>query len=153
MDTNDLKIIKHLMTSARATWAELGTMLGLSAPAAADRVHRLEETGVIKGYAAVIAPPAVGCNLTALVAVTLARPRHRPAFLRLVDETPEIQECHHVAGEEDYILKVRCAGTEDLEQLVSNDIKSLPGIAKTRTTIILSTVKETVALPIKNSAR
>lgn len=151
MDDNDLKIIKQLMLNARTTWAELGTLLGLSAPAAADRVHRLEGAGVIKGYAALIKPEAVGCGLTALVSVTLERPQHRPAFLRLVDETPEIQECHHVAGEEDYILKLRCAGTHDLERLVSNDIKSLPGVVKTRTTIILSTVKETTAMPIKIS--
>ncbi|NJL91783.1 MAG: Lrp/AsnC family transcriptional regulator [Coleofasciculaceae cyanobacterium SM2_1_6] len=61
---------------------------------------------------------------------------------------PEIQECHHVTGDDDYLLKVRCANTRSLEALISNQIKGLPGILRTRTTLALSTVKETPALPI-----
>jgi len=64
-----------------------------------------------------------------------------------VQHRREIQECHHIAGDEDYVLKVRCKGTRDLERLVSEEIKSIPGI-KTRTTVIMSTVKETPILPI-----
>ncbi len=148
MDTNDLKVIKRLMEQARATWAELGTMLGLSAPAAADRVRKLEETGVIKGYSALIDPDAIGCGLAAFIAVTLERPEQKHDFLNMVNNLPEILECHHVAGAEDYALKIRCSGTRDLERLISEKIKSLPG-TKTRTTVILSTVKETPVLPLK----
>lgn len=148
MDTNDLKIIQQLMEHARSTWAELGALIGLSGPAAADRVRKLEENGIIKGYSAVIEPEAIGCSLAAFIAIVLEQPEKRKQFLNLVNSLPEIQECHHMAGAEDFILKVRCANTRDLERLISDELKSIAGV-RTRTTIILSTVKETTILPIK----
>lgn len=148
IDSNDSKAIARLMANARATWAELGALLGLSAPAAADRVRRLEERGVIRGYAALVDPDAIGCGLAAMVAITLERPEHRGPFLAKVAATPEILECHHTAGDEDYLLKIRCTGTRSLEKLISDELKALPGIVRTRTTVILSTVKETPVLPI-----
>jgi Lrp/AsnC family leucine-responsive transcriptional regulator len=147
MDNYDLKVIQRLMEQARSTWAELGTLLGLSAPATAERVHKLEEAGVIRGYSALIDPDAIGCGLAALISVIVEYPEQRTNLLRKVDELAEILECHHVAGDVDYILKVRCAGTKDLERLISKEIKSFPGI-KTRTMVILSTLKETPILPI-----
>jgi Lrp/AsnC family leucine-responsive transcriptional regulator len=149
VDSLDLKIIKQLMERARTTWAELGALLGLSAPGAADRVRKLEERGVIKGYCALVDPEAIGYGLAAFIAVFLEKPEHRKGFLEIVQHKTEIQECHHIAGDEDYILKVRCSGTHDLERLVSEELKSIPGVVKTRTTIILSTVKETPVLPIR----
>lgn len=152
MNNNDMKIIERLMTHGRTTWAELGALLGLSAPAAADRVHRLEENGVIKGYSALINPEEIGCGLAAIIAITLERSEVKPDFIHLMMSLAEVLECHHIAGAEDYIIKVRCSGTRDLERLISEEIKSLPGV-KTRTTVILSTVKETPILPIKTEGR
>ncbi len=152
-DELDLKIIRQLMANARTTWAELGSILGLTAPAAADRVRRLEERGAIKGYSALIDPEYAGCDLAAFISVTLERPEHRAPFLEKVRQLPEIQECHHVAGDEDYILKVRCKKMRELELLISERLKSLPGVVKTRTTIILSTVKETPVLPAGEAGR
>jgi Lrp/AsnC family leucine-responsive transcriptional regulator len=149
MNETDSKVIEHLMRDGRMTWAELASILALSAPAAADRVHRLEQRGVIRGYAALIEPEAIGCALTAFIAVTLERPTHRRGFLQRVQELPEIQECHHIAGEDDYLLKVRCASPRELERIVSEEIKGMDGIARTRTTIVLSTSKETPVLPLK----
>lgn len=148
MNNNDLKVIKQLMMKSRSTWAELGMLLGLSAPAAAERVHKLEEAGIIKGYSALIDPESIGYGLAALIAVIIELPEQRAPFLRKVAELSEILECHHVAGDVDYILKVRCTGTRDLERLVSDEIKAFPGI-KTRTTVVLSTIKETPILPLK----
>jgi len=70
-----------------------------------------------------------------------------------VQELPEVQECHHIAGEDDYLLKVRCASARDLERIVSEEIKGVDGIARTRTTIVLSTSKETPVLPLKPVSR
>ncbi len=148
LDANDSKIIAALMANARATWAELGVLLGLSAPAAAERVRKLEERHVVRGYAALVDPDAVGCGFAAFVAVTLERPEHRAPFLAKVAALPEILECHHAAGDDDYILKIRCAGPRHLERLVSDELKALPGLVRTRTTVILSTVKETPVLPL-----
>ena len=136
------------MTNGRMTWAELASCLGLSSPATAERVHRLEEQGVIKGFTALVDPEAVGCGLTAFVAVTLERPEHRHPFLQKMVALQEVQECHHVTGEDDYWLKVRCKGTRDLERVVSDTVKSIPGVARTRTTIVMSTPKETPSPPL-----
>ena len=148
LNSIDSKLIQHLMSNARATWSELGTLLKLSAPAAADRVRRLEEKGVIKGYFAAVDPESAGCGMAALISISLSTSDARAHFLSSIQGFPEVLECHHVAGDEDYILKVRCRTTRDLERLISHDLKSIPGVSRTRTTVILSTIKETSILPI-----
>lgn len=148
MDSNDIKAISILMKNGRITWAELGGYLGLSSPATAERVRRLEEQGTIKGFTALIDPEAVGCDLTAFIAITLEHPEHRDHFLTNVEKMKEVQECHHITGDDDFLLKVRCKGTRDLERVISDQIKSIPGVTRTRTTIVLNTYKETPMLPI-----
>lgn len=148
MDTLDKKALALLMRHGRATWAELGETLGLSAPSAADRVRKLEEAKVITGYAAVLDATAVGYPLTAFIFVTLASQRNRSAFLRAIAKMPQVTECHHVAGDDDYLLKARCRTTADLDDLLAKQLKEKLGIARTRTTIVLATAKETVQIPI-----
>jgi Lrp/AsnC family leucine-responsive transcriptional regulator len=144
----DTKTLKLLMRSGRATWAELGQLLGLSAPSAADRVRKLEQRGVIRGYAALVDPASVGHPLTAYISVSLASHRNRAAFLRAIDKMDQVAECHHLAGDDDYLLKVRCRGTQDLDHLLAKELKDKLGVARTRTTIVLSTAKESVLVPI-----
>lgn len=144
----DSKAVRLLMNQGRATWTELAQHLGLSAPAAADRVRRLEERGVIRGYAALIDPEAAGYPLAAFVTVVLDRPDRRAAFLKRVAALAEVLECHHVAGDDDYLLKVRCRNTADLDRLLVESLKSIPGVVRTRTAIVLSTAKETVRVPL-----
>jgi Lrp/AsnC family transcriptional regulator, leucine-responsive regulatory protein len=144
----DRKAIARLQTDGRESWTRLAQLLGVTGPAAAERVRRLEERGVIRGYAALLDPKSVGARLTAFVAVTLEHPKHRRAFLERVDALPEVQECHHVAGDDDYLLKVRCRGPRDLDRVISDELKSVPEIGRTRTTIVLSTTKETPMLPL-----
>ncbi|MEA5498879.1 Lrp/AsnC family transcriptional regulator [Limnoraphis robusta] len=148
MDAIDNKVIQHLMVQGRITWSELATLLGLSAPATAERVRRLEERGIIQGYNARINPEAVGCELMAFIAVTLQQPQYRDAFLQRIQEISEVMECHHVTGDDDYLLKVRCQNTRHLERIVSEQIKGISGILRTRTTVVLSTSKETSAIPL-----
>jgi Lrp/AsnC family transcriptional regulator, leucine-responsive regulatory protein len=147
-DALDSKIVKSLMDNGRMTFAELAGQLGLSAPAAAERVRRLEERGTIRGYAALVDPEQVGCGVTAFVAVALDRPEHRAPFADAIMAKAEIQECHHVAGDFDFLLKVRCGTLRDLERLVGEAIKGIAGVVRTRTTIALSAVKETPVLPL-----
>lgn len=153
MDSLDYKIISAIMNNGRITWSELAGLLGLSSPAAADRVRRLEEQGIITGYTALIDAESAGYGLSALIAVSLERPEHRQGFIDLIMKLPEIQECHHTAGDDDYILKLRCRGTRDLDRIISEEIKGLPGIVRTRTTIILGTVKETPNIPLPPAER
>jgi Lrp/AsnC family leucine-responsive transcriptional regulator len=148
----DLKAAAHLQTAGRESWTRLAELLGVTGPAAADRVRRLEERGVIRGYAALLDPEAVGARLTAFVAVTLEHPKHRRAFLKRVEALAEVQECHHVAGDDDYLLKVRCSGTGHLDRVLSEELKGVPGVLRTRTTIVLGTLKETTVLPLPEDA-
>ena len=144
----DVKALRALMHNGRATWAELGQLLGLSAPSAAGRVRKLEQRGVIRGYAALVDPASVGHPLTAYISVSLASHRNRAAFLRAIDKMDHVAECHHVAGDHDYLLKVRCRRTQDLDDLLAKELKDKLGVAHTRTTIVLSTAKESVRVPI-----
>ncbi|MGC4377648.1 Lrp/AsnC family transcriptional regulator [Fictibacillus sp. Mic-4] len=148
MDSLDIKIIELLMSNGRATWADLAGNLGMSAPAIADRVRRLEEKGVIKGYTAIVDPESVGYEMTAFIFLSIDKVEHRELFLARVSELPEVQECHHVAGEEDYLLKVRCQGTKDLDRIISQELRKLPGVFKTRTTIVLNTYKDDQVIPL-----
>jgi Lrp/AsnC family leucine-responsive transcriptional regulator len=148
MDVIDMKAVARLQVAGRESWATLGVALGMTGPAAAERVRRLEADGVIRGYAALVDPPLVGAGLTAFVAVTLERPGSRAAFLRRVARLAEVQECHHVAGDYDYLLKVRCGGTADLDRLLTDELKGVPGVVNTRTTVVLRTLKESVIVPL-----
>jgi Lrp/AsnC family leucine-responsive transcriptional regulator len=148
LDTLDRKALHLLMRQGRATWAELGQTLGLSAPSAADRVRKLEEAKVITGYAALLDPTSVGYPLTAFIFVTLGNSRNRAVFLRAIAKMEQVSECHHIAGDDDYLLKVRCRTTADLDHLLAKELKDKLGIARTRTTIVLATAKESIQIPI-----
>ena len=144
--------MQRLSKDARESWADLGAALGLSAPAAAERVRRLQERGIIRGFTAVVDPEAAGFPVLAFVAVTLDRQDVRAAFLEAIRRHELIQECHHVAGDDDFLLKVRARGMRDLERLLAEELKGRLGVARTRTTIVLGTAKETTSLPIAPSA-
>lgn len=144
----DKKAIDLLLRRGRATWAELGRVLKLSAPAAAERVRRLERKGVIRAYSAVVNAEALGYPVLAFVLVTLGTQRKRVAFVKAIGQMGEVSECHHVAGDGDYLLKVRCRSTAHLDQLLVRELKGRLGAAQTRTTIVLSTLKETTTLPL-----
>ncbi|MGD1855844.1 MAG: Lrp/AsnC family transcriptional regulator [Leptolyngbyaceae cyanobacterium] len=148
MDDLDSKILDALMTDGRVTWSDLATRFGVSSPAISDRVRRLEKRGVIQGYRVVVDPVQLGYDITAFVAVVLEHPRYRQGFLDYVGSHSAIQECHHIAGDGDYLLKLRCGRMADLERILSEEIKGLPGILQTKTSIALSTVKETTALGV-----
>lgn len=151
LDSVDSKAMERLARDGRESWADLGAALGLSAPAAAERVRRLQERGILRGFTAVADPEAAGFPVLAFVAVTLARQEVRAAFLEAVRRHELIQECHHVAGDDDFLLKVRARGMRDLEHLLSEELKGRLGVARTRTTIVLGTAKETTALPVAAS--
>lgn len=142
MDALDYKVLERLCEEGRITWAELASVLKLSAASTGERVKRLEEKGVIKGYRAVLDYEALGYGITAFISVSLAHPRDREALLHWIRRASEVEECHHLAGEDDYVLKVRVKNMRRLEEMVSEEIKSLGGILRTKTQIALSTVKE-----------
>lgn len=143
LDTLDYKIIEQLAVRGRLTWAELANKLNLSAPSIADRVKKLEERGLIIGYSAKLDYQALGYTVTAFVAVILSHPKYIENFISRINEISEVEECHHTAGEDDYLLKIRCKNTQQLDAFLNNKLKLIKGVSRTRTTIVLSSTKET----------
>lgn len=148
MDETDLKIIQLLSDQGRITWAELASFLDLSRPATADRVKKLEDKGIIKGYAALIDSVSVGIDVLAFIFVTVTTSKKHDEFLKLANTLEEVQECHHISGDEDFILKVRCRSINDLDILIRKKLKNNDAVHKTRTNIILCSEKETSRLPL-----
>jgi Lrp/AsnC family leucine-responsive transcriptional regulator len=137
VDDRDLEIIGALQEDARATYADVGRRVGLAASSVHDRVRRLEQRGAILGYRAVVDPEALGLFVTALVAVTPLDPTQPDDLPDRVRDFPEVEDCFSVAGEANYILKVRTRTTGHLEELIRRLREK--GEVQTRTTIVLST--------------
>ncbi|WP_294739442.1 Lrp/AsnC family transcriptional regulator [uncultured Exiguobacterium sp.] len=148
IDSYDLKIIDLLRQDARMKWSTLAQHIGLSAPAVAERVIRLQEQGIIRQLTTVLDPSSFDYRLAAFVAVSLERPEHRAPFLERIQQLEHVLECHHVAGDDDYLLKIRCRDTEQLDEIITYQIKGLPGISRTKTTIIMRTEKESLHFPL-----
>lgn len=140
MDGIDAKIIKLLQGNARITASEIASAVSLSVPAVSERLKKLEISGIIKQYTTIINPEKLDKTLMALVFITLERPRFSDKFTEFVRERNEILECHYLAGDFDYALKVVTENTSTLQELL-NYIKSVQGVQKTRTIVILSTAK------------
>jgi Lrp/AsnC family leucine-responsive transcriptional regulator len=137
MEDIDRQIVELLCTDGRMSFTDLGKSTGLSTSAAQQRVRRLEQRGVLRGYAAVVDPEAIGLPLTAFISI-------KPIDAAAPDDAPEaladigaIEACHSVAGDESYILKVRVATPGALETLLG-EIRSKASVS-TRTTVVLST--------------
>jgi Lrp/AsnC family transcriptional regulator, leucine-responsive regulatory protein len=136
LNDTDIAIIGVLQQEGRATFAQIAQTVGLSPAAVHERVKKLEARGVITGYRAVVDPEKVGAGVTAFVLVTQsARPRGlETAFARW----PWVEECHHIAGEESLLLKVRAESTRALEHLIW-EIRALDSVERTKTVIVLAT--------------
>jgi Lrp/AsnC family leucine-responsive transcriptional regulator len=144
LDRIGRKILAALQANARTPIRRIGEMVGLSAPAVAERVKKLEETGIIKGYHARIDPAAVGLPVSAFIHLTTDA-RHYPAVKTLAAGMRQISACHHISGEASFILHVRVDDVSDLEAVVAR----LSPFGQTRTAIVLSTpVDKTAMLPL-----
>lgn len=140
MDSNDIKILKLLQKNARITASEIGCEINLSVPAVSERLKKLESSGIIKQYTAIIEPGHLKKELSAFMFISLERPRFNEKFTEFVNGEEEILECHYLAGDFDYVLKIVTESTFTLEKLL-NRIKSVQGVQKTRTIVVLSTTK------------
>jgi Lrp/AsnC family transcriptional regulator, leucine-responsive regulatory protein len=137
LDTQDLVILQALQEDARGTFADIGRRAGLSTSSVHERVKKLEQAGVIRGYRAVVDPEALGLFVTALVSVTPLDPTAPDDLPERVRELSEIEACHSVAGQESYVLKVRVRTTGDLEDFLQRLREKAQ--VQTRTTVVLST--------------
>lgn len=136
LDERDLAIVAVLQEDARATYADVGARVGLSASAVHDRVRKLERRGVVRGYRAVVDPEAIGLFVTALIEASPLDPQQPDDLPERVRAFPEVEDCLSVAGEANYVLKVRTRTTGELEELIRR-LREQGGVT-TKTTIALS---------------
>ena len=148
MDSIDCALLALVQADGRRPYAELAAEVGLSVSAVNERLRRLRAQGVVREVVALLAPNAVGLSLLAFVHVLHDRPEHEAAFRAGVTAMLEVLECHHVTGEWSYLLKVRTRDTGHLEDVLTTGIKTLPGVVRTQTLIVLSSPKETTALDV-----
>ena len=142
MDAIDTHILERLQREGRATQQELAREVGLSQPSVAERIRKLEERGAIRGYAAKVDAVMLGKEITAFVAVSIDHPRYFDDFAIAIAGMDEVLECHRVAGEDSYLLKVKTASPATLDDLLVGSLRLLPGVRATHTTIVLRSVKE-----------
>lgn len=152
MDATDLHILRALQANARTSNADLARELDMAASAVLERVRKLEARGLLVGYEARVAPPAVGLGLTAFIFVRAAEHPFTGKTGRALAAIPEVQEVHNVAGEDCYLVKLRARDTDHLTRILRDHISLIRGIGGTRTTIVLETVKETGTLCLDHLA-
>ena len=152
LDRIDLKILRVLQRAGRISNIELSREVNLSAAPCLARVRRLEKTGYISGYKAVLNPELLGLSLLAYVEITLDRttPDVFERFKQAVRDVPEIEECHMVAGGFDYLVKVRSPDMDTYRKTLGERIATIPGILQTHTYVVMEQVKlaEELNIPI-----
>lgn len=141
-----------LQEHGRTSQHDLAVAVGLSSPAVGERVRKLEERGIIRGFTAVLDPKLLGKDVSAIIFTGMAGSQYYPEFRRRATEHPEILECHSITGQGSHALKIRTDSTSTLEELLA-EIQSWPGVQWTTTSIVLSTIKETAALGIRPRQR
>lgn len=134
IDSKAWKILECLQQDARLSLTELARAVEMSVPAVSERVKRLEEAGVIQGYHARLSPAKAGYTLSAMVGITVAQP-YKKKLLQLLEDMPEVLECHHVTGADSYLFRLLARDVGHLETLVAR----VNHLGETRTSIILST--------------
>ncbi|MCP3166061.1 Lrp/AsnC family transcriptional regulator [Myxococcus qinghaiensis] len=142
MDELDFRLVDLLQRDGRATQLELSRAVGLSQPAVAERIRKLEERGVITGYAARVDATKLGKDITAFIGVSIEHPKYFEGFAKKVLALPDVLECHRVAGQDSYLVKVKTANTRTLDSLLVETLRTIAGVTRTQTTIVLSSIKE-----------
>lgn len=150
LDPIDIKILSILQSHGRSHLAEIAKEVDLSPPAVMERVRKLEAHGVIKSYHALLDAKKVGKDITAFIGVLVGHQRHIDDFASHMVRQPDVLECHRVTGEESFLLKVKTANTLSLERLLG-EIRSVEGVTRTVTRLVLSTPKENQRLELDES--
>ncbi|MCW6036175.1 Lrp/AsnC family transcriptional regulator [Spirulina subsalsa FACHB-351] len=133
LDHTDWQLLKALQKDARLSFSELGRRVGLSPPAVTERVRKLEESGIVAGYGADLNPGAIGLPILAFIQLTTS-PEHYQQVIALMQELPEILECHHVTGNTSFVVRAIASSLAHLEQIIGK----LSQYGQTSTSVVLS---------------
>ena len=142
LDVQDRRILELLQENGRTPQQEIARAIGLSQPAVAERIRKLEERGVILGYVARVDAEKVGKDIGAFVGVGIEHPKYFDGFVKTVLKLHDVLECHRVAGQDSYLLKIKTRNTKTLDKLLVDGVRTIPGVTRTYTTIALSSAKE-----------
>lgn len=150
LDDIDKKVLNLLQDNGRITNAQLAKEVGISPPPMLDRVRKLEKNGYIQKYVALVDPKKLDRGTMAFVSVSL-RLHQKDAIQEFVNEIqkiPEVLECHHITGEEDYLLKVVIKDIEHYKQFLLDKLTQFDGISKIKTSFIMNTLKQETRIPV-----
>lgn len=150
IDATDRKILEILQANSNITNAQLAKEIGLSPAPTLERVNKLEISGVIKSYHAVIDPASVGLGVSTFVMASLKghNKDNIEKFITAIKRIPEIVECHHVTGAADFILKIVCMDIASYQQLMLERVSNIDVVDSLQSMVILSTFKDSKAMPI-----
>jgi DNA-binding Lrp family transcriptional regulator len=150
LDNTDRKILEILQANSNITNAQLAKEIGLSPAPTLERVNKLETSGVIKSYHAVIDPACVGLGVSTFVMVTLKghNKENIEKFIKAINNISEVIVCHHITGAGDFILKIVCADISAYQQLMLEQVSNIEVVDSLQSMVILSTFKDSRALPI-----
>jgi Lrp/AsnC family leucine-responsive transcriptional regulator len=147
LDDIDITILDILQQRGRTKRNDLAEAVGLSLPAVSDRLRKLEEQHIITGYHATVDPKKLGKDIAAFILVSIDSSKHYGQFIDHVDSLHDVLECHAITGEGTHLLKVRTTDTASLERLLAK-IQAWSGVVSTKTTLVLSTPKESTRIKL-----
>ncbi len=150
LDATDTAILGLLQENCKQPLATIGQKVGLSAPAVIERIHKLEEAGVITAYVALLDAKRLGKDVSAFIGVSCDQPGGIDVLERQLASLGAIQECHHVTGTYSLMVKAKVRNTEALEGLIA-EIRTLSGVARTETMVVLSTSAERPCLALEDA--
>jgi Lrp/AsnC family leucine-responsive transcriptional regulator len=151
IDAVDTKILNIIQKNARTTNAEIARQVDMAPSAIFERIKKLEANGLISGYHARLNPRELGLGLLAFVFVRADDKGAAPDTGQRLARVPEVQEVHHIAGEDCYLVKVRTKDTEALGRLLREQFSAIETVRSTRTTIVLNTLRETCDIPLNGA--
>ena len=147
LDGIDLQILGLLQQNCKLSWGKIGEEVGLSAPSVIERVKKLEENGTIRSYQAILDGRTLGLDVTAFIGVLIAQPTSIQVVEQRVTVLDGVLESHHVTGDYTLLVKVKTKNTQSLEELI-RQLRSIEGVARTVTMVVLSTHTERVQVPL-----
>ena len=152
MDHIDTNILRCLTKDARMNASQISQQVNLSVSAVIERMKKLEASGLIKGYTAVIDERLAGYDVQALISIRLEHPKYNQEFARQMRNHERVMECFYITGDFDYIARISAGSTQELTKVL-NDLKQIPGVSLTRTYVVLEGIKQnTSVIPRKQAA-
>ena len=145
MDHIDAKILRCLTKDARMNASQISQQVNLSVSAVIERMKKMESSGLIRGYTAIIDERLAGYDVQALISIRLEHPKYNQEFARQMQNHSCVMECFYITGDFDYIARINAGSTEELTKIL-NDIKQIPGVSLTHTYVVLENVKQSTSV-------